>query len=619
MSAISFGGAVSGLDTNQMIQQLMHLERQPIRRLEADQQGFRDEVDAWSDFRGKLTTLSSAVEQFARQGSMEGRISATSSNEDIVEAREGAGQAEPGSHSIAVEQLATRGQVASVETFDSPELELEAGTFELTVGTETVEIEIADGMTMDDLRRKINEADAGAQASIVMTGEGEYKLVLTSRNTGAANQVSVNSTPPDFPGGDFEVTTEAQDALVNYGGVEVTRSTNVIDDLIQGVELDLQQAAPGQPVEVTVERDHDEIVDQVAEMVEAFNATVGKADQLTRTSQDEENRGPLSGDSTIRGIVNNMRNVIAQGVETEDGLRSYRDVLGIELTRSGELTLDESRLREALESDFDRVEAALARTASVDGDGVASAFAGRRVAEGDYDVEVLEPATRAEAGEAYTEPAEAVDFTVTSGTTTADVTVADGLALDDAVASINTQLEDAGISRLEAAAEEGELVFRATSWGSSGDFTIGAGVNDLVDGEIDGAYTGTDAEGTINGEEADGRGRTLRGTGDADGLSVSLAPNAEVGDTATVAVGAGFGGRLDEQLDLAAGRGGTVDRARDRIEGRISRIDDRIESYERRLEQRQRTLERQFTGMEQAIARLQDQQQGLMQAMGGGF
>jgi flagellar hook-associated protein 2 len=614
MSAqLGVDGLVSGLDTQQIVAQLMRLERQPVVRLEQQRAQHRQADEAWAQMATKLQGLRSAADTLTRGGDLAAKTTVSSSNDSAVGVSPlGSAQISPGTTSLTVDQLATGSQQASLAEFTSPDAVVGQGTMTIRVGGQDLEIETVENATVQDLARIINDLDQGARAQVLKVGEDRYRLVITSTSTGQSGAVSVVG---DHPGvGAMETTQTAQDALVTVGGIQVSRDTNQIDDLVDGVALDLRQAGTG-PVVIGVERDLDAVTEQVGDLVDALNGVLSAVGTLGRTSQDPENRGPLAGDTTLRSIATRARDLVAQGVDTGDGVVAL-SVIGIELTRTGEVTFDEARFRQALDNDFDGTVALLARSAVTDGDHLANAQMTSRTTSGSYEVEVTQAATKAFAASAgYTASATDETFTVSTGQTVAEVTVAADATRDEAVAAINAALADAGMA-LEARADGAGIAIEATRYGSRDSFeTDGAAA--LLGGELTG--DGQDVAGTIGGEAATGNGRRLQASdGDPRGLSVEITVDEDTlanagGSMAlgTVSASAGFSGNVAELATRVAGSDGDVQRARSRLDRRINAVDDRIDRFESRLEIRHRTLMRQFTAMEQAMARLMDQGQWL--------
>lgn len=608
-SQLGVDGLVSGLNTQQIVSQLMRLERQPVMRLEQTRSQHRAADDAWARIATKLQAVQTSASAIADRSRTAATVAVTSSDESAVVATAVPGaQVSKGAVSLTVDRLATASQVASVAEFTSPDDVIGQGTMTIRIAGEDVQIETVDNATVKDLTRIVNDLDQGARAQVLKVGQDRYRLVITSAVEGTAGAVSVVG---DHPGvGATETTRAAVDALVTVGGIQVSRPTNQIDDLVDGVQLDLRRSGTG-PVTVDVRPDTDAVVAQVADLVDAMNSALSTVGELGATSADADSRGVLSSDASVRRVAASIRDVVAAGVDTGGGVTSL-SALGVELTRTGEVTLDEGRLREALETDFDATVELLSRTATTDGPYLADPLSTSATATGSYDVVVTQAATRAsDASAGYTAPVADETFTVSTVGGSADVTITAGATRQDAVDAINAAITGAGLA-LEARADGSGIAIESTRWGSSGDFST-AGAAAVLGGELSG--TGQDVAGTIGGEAATGTGQRLRAdVGDPAGLSVTVTVDAATlaGAGGQMQIGPvdaaeGFGGQVASLMDQLTDTGGVVDRARGRLERRIGSVDDQIQRHELRLDLRERTLMRQFTAMEQAMGQLIEQ------------
>ena len=79
----------------------------------------------------------------------------------------------------------------------------------------------------------INAADLGVMAEIVDTGiDGDRYRIQLIGETGAEQAFSLTSDDDSIS---FSSVQSATDAQLNVNGIEFTRSTNVIDDVLTGV------------------------------------------------------------------------------------------------------------------------------------------------------------------------------------------------------------------------------------------------------------------------------------------------------------------------------------------------------------------------------------------------
>jgi flagellar hook-associated protein 2 len=631
----SIGGIASGLDTTGIIEQLMQLERLPITRMRSTQQQLRARDDAWGQVNTKLSTLRAAIDRINRPDRFSSLLQVTSSNEDAVSVTARAGTS-TGSLSFSVTQLAQAHQLRGGAVAD-PDAVLGGTSFSVTRGDTTVEVDLTDGKSLRDVARELNAAKAGFTASVVQTGPGEHRLVLSSASTGlhAALTVATDAAAGGLQLSDLQA---ARDAVLTMGSgagaIEVTRSSNTIDDLVPGASITLKRVtvAGDAPVTVTSAPDVDGAVAAVKEYTTALNGTIELLAKLTRS--DPAAPGVLAGDRTGRRMLDQLRSAVTAptGLPT-DGLHAAFQV-GLSVDRYGAVTLDETKLKAALEQDFAGV-ARLFGNAATASAGGASVTTTAATAPGSYEVRITQAATRTSASTLLTtsnqNPDGPTHLRLTVGDRTVDLQLPRMRQPDPApdVVALAQQFNDAlvaaGISDVAAHgdAASGELRFTASRYGSQTTFTIEAidapGGQPVPGGTVFGlenVTTGHDVAGTIAGTAFTGEGQRLTATsGPATGLSLTWTGG--TGGTFTVTNARGLAGGMGEVLRGMEGSGGSVARARQGLTSQIELYQDRIDGFDVRLATRESTLRRQFTAMETALATLNSQGSWLQSQLAG--
>ena len=152
----------------------------------------------------------------------------------------------------------------------------------------------------------------------------------------------------------------AQDAIVRMDGVDVTRASNTVDDLIDGVTLTLVSAAPGETVSLTANRPTAAIKQAVSDFVSAYNEMKGQIDTASAVSvansDGTTSQGPLYGNSAVRTMQTQLSRLTSTILNTSGGPQTLADI-GVSTNRDGTLSLDDSVLTKALNSYPDAVEA----------------------------------------------------------------------------------------------------------------------------------------------------------------------------------------------------------------------------------------------------------------------
>ena len=147
----------------------------------------------------------------------------------------------------------------------------------------------------------------------------------------------------------------ATDALFKVNGLEVTRTSNTVNDVIDGVTLDLYTTTTGS-ARIDLNRDTAGIKGNIQGLVTAYNDFTESLDILgDSASEVEEFGGALAGDNLLQSVRNQVRDMITANSTTPGTtIKAARDV-GLSLDRYGKLTLDEGKLDKALQNNFGEV------------------------------------------------------------------------------------------------------------------------------------------------------------------------------------------------------------------------------------------------------------------------
>ena len=623
----SIGGIASGLDTSNIIEQLLALERQPVQRLERQQEALSRTKDAWGQVNTKLSSLRSATDKINRVDRFDAFMSVTSSNTDAVSVTS-SGTTKTGSLSFRVDQLAQAQQRSAGERFGSRTEALGDRGLQITAGGANHDFgpdELGPDATLDDLVKAINDAKIGVRATALQVAAGEFRLVLDATKTGEVNTFEATSIGT-WDDGLFGETQEALDAQVAVGGITVTRSSNTITDLVDGATITLKKTTDT-AVNVTAQRDVDGAVAAVKGFTDALNGVISTIADLTKYDPETREAGRLQGDASARRLVDNLRQSITRpltGLTGADGLASS---LGISFSRDGSLVVDEAKIRQAFTDDFASTAARFGRSGTASDPAALFLSATNATTPGTYDVQVTQAATVASATvEAYEPPGGGQERTIrltrANGSFTEITLNETHASAADAAERIRQRLADEGVTAFDVSSSGGELRIATVAYGSAARFSVSEVGGGDAFGLAGTDYTGTDVAGTINGLAATGAGRTLTGaTGDATGLSVRVTGMPRAGEPDegqfTLDWTRGFVGELSRTLSQAEGINGIVSRARQAVDRQVEIYQTRIDGFEQRLVSREATIRRQFVGMETMLGQLNAQGNWLGQQLAG--
>lgn len=358
---------MSTIDAAYMASMLVSYDRATKDALYAKQQSQIDnQTKGLTTLKTKLTEFQTVMKDLNKATSLQAQ-KASISQEGYLSISSN-GTAISGQYNFFVKQLAQSHQVGMSFGSETDALPTE-GVLELSIGDKTTSIDFStlpEGATVKDLVNAINKAsdNPGLKASLVRSGD-QVNLVLTSQSTGASNAIAINysagsSAESERFGQIVDNRTDitlAQDAVVEMGGtnpITITSSTNKLDNLVDGLTIELTRAqVEGEaPLQVTVAQDNDAITESLNKFIDSYNGLMDELKTLSKNSVDDE--GLLAGDSTVRSLMSQLRNGVrnlSNGVVLSD--------LGIKTDKDGKLSLDSAAFAKALENDPELVGKAL--------------------------------------------------------------------------------------------------------------------------------------------------------------------------------------------------------------------------------------------------------------------
>ncbi len=384
-------GTSSNLDTETLIEALAEAKRLPAVRLENRITENEAKLAAYEELRGLLGDLRDAVaglrnppgffgvneNLFEKKDVFYSSDTTTSPAELLAVSADNTAQ--PGSFTLTVDRLAKAHKFSSDSAGSATQTLADAfnggaafsGSFTIGLAGSGTTATIAVDGTMDiyDLEEAINATtgDSGVTASVLKVSDTDYRLVVTAQETGKSVQLSpaggdnVLDIVGLTTGGGTTVKNEiqaAQTAQITLDGVTIERSSNTIDDVLEGITLNLFKADSGTTVTVDVERSAASVKEAVMAFVDAYNAFRDFAATQVKVGEDGEvdEESVLFGDGTLRSIVSSVSDAITSQVEglSSGELASLAEI-GITLDGDNKLVVDEATLDDKLVTDLDGV------------------------------------------------------------------------------------------------------------------------------------------------------------------------------------------------------------------------------------------------------------------------
>jgi flagellar hook-associated protein 2 len=364
--AVSSLGVGSGLDLNSLVDGLLSAERLPVeQRLDKKEFKLQSELSAFGALSSVVSELQTALNPL--KDLTEGRTGVSSDSSIISVSVDETSTI--GSYSVIANKLAQAQSLASGGYNNATDVVGE-GTLSFSIDGTTTDITIdSSNNTLEGVRDAINDSDAAVNAVIVNDGS-EYRLLLTSENSGLANAmditVSGDSDSNDTDGNGLSAlvytsgaqnmtqTVAAQDAEIAVNGLTLTSSTNTFDDSIPGVSLEVKDTSAS-PVSVNIALDVGKVNTAFNTFISAYNKLMEGLDQLSAFNAETGQASVLTGDSLVRGIKSNIRNELITGFGAEgSSIQSFVD-LGIKTGADGKLSMDTEIFDAAIDGDFEGV------------------------------------------------------------------------------------------------------------------------------------------------------------------------------------------------------------------------------------------------------------------------
>ena len=212
----SVGGLVSGLDTQNILDQLRAIERRPVLLMQNKKDGYQKKLSAWNQMSAKLSSLKSAMGNLRSSSDFD--LFTTSTEDKDAITLTASSSAVPGEHSVVISTLAQSRKITS-KTFSSKTDDLNlSGDF--LIDGNIISVSTTDSLL--DLADKINNSDAAATASILELGTNEYRLIIAADDEGADSFHILDASTTDV--------------LQNLGFI--TGAVSVKNSITGGVESD---------------------------------------------------------------------------------------------------------------------------------------------------------------------------------------------------------------------------------------------------------------------------------------------------------------------------------------------------------------------------------------------
>jgi flagellar hook-associated protein 2 len=346
-STLFTGSSRYAQDFQSVIDRAVAIAALPQQQMKANGATLSSESSALSSLDSVFQSLQSAIDRIdAAAGSSSYGVTSSDQN---VSASVG-GNASPGTYTVEVTNLGVYTSVMSVAQASGTNRvtdPAQTGLFGSGSIDYTLRLNGGDPITisasnLNDLVSQINaKAGADIQATVVNVGstdgQANYRLSIQGRH--------LRSDSIELSAGGTSLLTAIQDghaATYKVNGADEASSDSRTVEIAPGVTASLQQKSDsGSPTTITVSRSADSVRSALNSLANAYNAVVDELDK-----NRGENQGALSGQS----IVYRVSDVLRQ-MSNFAGAADF----GIELDRSGHMSLNTTTFTSAVQSDLSGV------------------------------------------------------------------------------------------------------------------------------------------------------------------------------------------------------------------------------------------------------------------------
>ncbi len=423
-------GAGSGIDTAALVSSLVEVERSaPQNRIDTKRTTAETQISDYGLLNSALSVLQDAATTLNSPDTFNSKeASFTDSTAFIPVSLDPETQA--GDYSFEISQLAQAQSLSSNAVLSAPTDEVGLGTLTFNFGRWDVVTPPADpttftqdtsksstvitidstNNTLNGLAKAINDADFGVQASIVNDGSG-YRLVMRA-DSGLDNQLQITASESGgsptntdntglsrfaFNASAFQMDQNqiGQDAQLTVNGLSVTRTTNTINDVIDGFEFTLSGiTATNESVNVSISENKTAGETAVRDFFAAYNVFLEALEPIIGYNEETEDYGSLANDSLAKNIPGQIRQLL---VGTVPGLNSTFTSLtnvGIRTELDGTLSINEDEFTDAVQNNYELFKNLFIPVTDSSTDQITINSTGNNTAAGQYAVVITQTPTQ---------------------------------------------------------------------------------------------------------------------------------------------------------------------------------------------------------------------------------
>ena len=368
--AIRMTGVGGGFDPK-LVEQLIEAEKIPVESAKKRKEKFtveKKEMDKLNSFISELDTTLNGLKSRADFFKMK----VESSHPDILDGICKA-DALTGNYEFEVRGVARSDKQLAYGFPDKDKTAVGFGYMEIEREDKgPAAIEIAPGSTLEDVARQINDAEAGVRAMVINTkyNPDSFRLLVVSEKSGQEARIKLDEDTTFL---DFQNQVAGQNLDILFEDVPVTDEDNTLDELVDGVTFNVKRAEAGTRVQVNIGHDVDKTLEGIKAFVEKFNQLSAFGHGQYKEDPETGQRGVLAGEQSLSTVLRGIQGVIGNNRINGEKYQSLADIGITTDPKSGNLTMDDAKVKAALTEDYEGVARLFIR--GRDSQGIAEAMA----------------------------------------------------------------------------------------------------------------------------------------------------------------------------------------------------------------------------------------------------
>ncbi len=370
---IRMPGKTSGLFDPKIVESLIEAEKLPIKSAQDRKEKVVKERDEFKKLQDLVSSLDSSLTKLKTNTDFK-LLKVESTHPDILDGTL-TGPSVPGSYEFEVRGMSKSEKKLAYGFPDKDQTPVGFGYMRIErPGEEDIEVTIEPGATLQDVATAINGKEGGVKAMVINTKfqPDPFRLMVLSEKTGEESKITIDEDTTYL---EFKDQVKGRNLDVLFEDVPVTDEDNALEALVSGVTFNAKRAEPGTRVEINITHDVEGTIENIKNFVKSYNEVAKFINGQFQVNPQTQKAGLLASDSSIKTIMRTLQGGISNVVNSSGKFSNLASVGITTNSKTGELDIDETKVKKALTEEYDSVANLFVRTDKTVG--VAAALADR--------------------------------------------------------------------------------------------------------------------------------------------------------------------------------------------------------------------------------------------------